>query len=106
MASARMVARIGLGIGGSVPGGGRGHARPRALVHPGERPPPRRNTFWTPAFEEWDAGASWERGAVRVAVVGRNLGDDRHPVSESDIGDSQFYISAPRRVTGSVTVRY
>ncbi len=77
-----------------------------AFRHQNERPLNRRNRFWTPGYDEWDAGASWDHGPLRVAVVGRNLGDDRHPVSESDIGDSQFYVSAPRRVTGSVTVRY
>ena len=77
-----------------------------AVREQGERPLTRRNTFFTPSFTEWDAGASYERGPVRVAVAGRNLGDDRHPVGESEIGDSQFYISAPRRVVGEVTFRF
>ena len=35
---------------------------------------------------------------ARLSVIGRNLGDDRHLVTESEIGDSQFYAAAPRRV--------
>jgi iron complex outermembrane receptor protein len=77
-----------------------------AVREQGERPLTRRNTFFTPSFTEWDAGASYEHGPMRVAVVGRNLGDDRHPVAESEIGDSQFYISAPRRVMGEVSYRF
>ncbi|HEY6866572.1 MAG TPA: TonB-dependent receptor [Candidatus Eisenbacteria bacterium] len=69
-----------------------------AVRYQGERPLNRRNTTFTDAFAEWDLGASFERGPLRVSVVGRNLGDDRHIVSESDIGDSQFYVAAPRRV--------
>ncbi len=77
-----------------------------ALRYQGERPFNRRNTFFADAFTEWDAGASYERGAWRVAVTGRNLGDDRHVVTESEIGDSQFYVAPPRRVTGEVAWRF
>ena len=66
----------------------------------------RRNTFFTEAFTEYDAGASCEFGKVLLTVVGRNLGDDRHIVGESDIGDSQFYLAPPRRVNAEVTLRF
>lgn len=77
-----------------------------AVREQGARALTRRNTFFTPSFTEWDAGVSYERGPIRVAVTGRNLGDDRHPVSESEIGDSQFYLSAPRRVMGELTFHF
>ena len=70
-----------------------------ALRYQGERPLNRRNTAFTDAFAEWDLGASFERGRLRLNLVGRNLGNDRHIVTESDIGDSQFYIAAPRRLS-------
>jgi len=64
----------------------------------GERPLNRRNTFFQDAYTEWDAGAWFELHRARLSVVGRNLGDDRHLVTESEIGDSQFYAAPPRRV--------
>jgi hypothetical protein len=39
-------------------------------------------------------------------VVGRNLGDDRHVVTESEIGDAQFYPAAPRRFTAEIGRRF
>lgn len=77
-----------------------------SLRHQGERPLTRRNSFWTPAFDEYDAGLTFDAPKFRVTVVGRNLGDDRHPVAESDIGDSMFYISAPRRFSGEVSFKF
>lgn len=75
-----------------------------ALRHQGERPLNRRNRFWAPAFDEYDAGLTASLPhAVKVAVTGRNLGDDHHFVSESDIGDSQFYYAPPKRFTAEVT---
>ncbi len=77
-----------------------------AVRHQGIRPLTRRNTFYTDAFYEWDAGASWEFKWGRVSLVGRNLGDDRHYTSDSEIGDSQFYVAPPKRVLGEVTFRF
>ena len=75
-----------------------------AMRHQGERPLTRRNTFFTGGYSEYDAGASWRFSRGMVSVAGRNLGDDRHLVSESDIGDSQFYPAAPRRVMAELTI--
>lgn len=73
-----------------------------AARHQGERALTRRNTFWTPGFEEVDAGVTFTSRLVSVSLAGRNLGDSRHYVSESDIGDSQFYVAPPRRIAGQV----
>jgi outer membrane receptor protein involved in Fe transport len=70
------------------------------------RPLNRRNTFFTDAYAEWDAGATLDWGPALLTITGRNLGDDRHVVSESDIGDSQFYVSPPRRVTAAITTSF
>jgi outer membrane receptor protein involved in Fe transport len=70
-----------------------------ALRAQGQRPLTRRNTFFAAGYSEWDAGASYELKPVRISLVGRNLGDDRHVTGESDIGDSQFYLAPPRRVS-------
>ena len=77
-----------------------------AVRHQNQRPLNRRNTFYTPSFYETDAGVSWEFPWGRIAAVGRNLGDSRHYVTESEIGDSQFYVAPPRRFTGELTVRF
>jgi iron complex outermembrane recepter protein len=77
-----------------------------ALRHQGVRPLDPENTVSVPSFYEWDAGVSWENEWLRVALTGRNLGDDRRYVTESEIGDSQFYVAPPRRIMGEVTLRF
>ncbi len=74
-----------------------------AARHQGQRPLTRRNTFWTEPFDELDAGLTFAAYGARLAVTGRNLGDERHFVSESDVGDSQFYYAPPKRFTAEVT---
>ena len=73
-----------------------------ALRYQGERPLNRRNTFYTDAYTEYDAGISYRHQGWLASLTGRNLGDDRHPTSESELGDSQFYISPPRRFSAQV----
>ncbi|MGE5277485.1 MAG: TonB-dependent receptor [Acidobacteriota bacterium] len=77
-----------------------------AVRHQNRRPLNRRNTFYTDSFYETDAGVSWDFPWGRLAAVGRNLGDSRHYVNESEIGDSQFYVAPPRRFTAELTVRF
>jgi iron complex outermembrane receptor protein len=77
-----------------------------AVRHQNQRPLNRRNSFYTPSFFETDAGVSWEFPWGRVAFVGRNLGDSRHYIADSEIGDSQFYVAPPRRFTGELTFRF
>ena len=70
----------------------------------GRRPLTRRNTFWADAFTEFDAGASYTFERYHVSIVGRNLGDDRHYTTESELGDSQFYVAPPRRVSAELSM--
>lgn len=77
-----------------------------AVRHQGQRPLTRRNTFFTPEFFEVDAGLGWDFSWGRLGVTGRNLGDSRHYVADSEIGDSQFYVAPPRRFMGEVTFRF
>jgi outer membrane receptor protein involved in Fe transport len=77
-----------------------------AVRHQGRRPFNRRNTFFDQPYTEWDAGVSYDRSPWRATVVARNLGDDRHVTSESEIGDSQFYVSPPRRVVAEVDFHF
>ena len=57
----------------------------------GDRYLNKRNTALAPSFSTWAAGASWTSGAWRVALLGENLSDERDPVSESELGDAQYY---------------
>jgi outer membrane receptor protein involved in Fe transport len=77
-----------------------------AVRYQGKRPLTRRNTFWDEPFTEYDAGASYTYERFHVSIVGRNLGDDRHYTTESEIGDSMFYVSPPRRVNAEVSFAY
>ena len=77
-----------------------------AYRHQGERALNRRNTFFADPFDEWDAGLTYEMPRMRVSVVGRNLGDSRHYVGESEIGDSQFYVAPSRRFSAEVTLPF
>jgi outer membrane receptor protein involved in Fe transport len=77
-----------------------------AIRHQNIRPLTRRNTFYTDSFFEWDAGATWNFAWGMLSVTGRNLGDSRHYIADSEIGDSQFYVAPPRRVTAELTFRF
>jgi outer membrane receptor protein involved in Fe transport len=77
-----------------------------AVRHQGVRALDPENTVSVPAFFEWDAGISWENDWLRLAFTGRNLGDNRRFVTESEIGDSQFYVAPPRRFVGELTLRF
>jgi hypothetical protein len=38
--------------------------------------------------------------------VGRNLGNSRHYIAESEIGDAQLYVAPPRRFLGELAVKF
>ena len=77
-----------------------------AVRHQGTRALNRRNGFFDQPFSEVDAGLSFAIPRANVNVSGRNLSDDRHFVAESEIGDSQFYLSPPRRFSAEVTLPF
>ena len=77
-----------------------------AVRHQGIRPLTRRNTVLHGLLLRVG-----RRGLVgvrlgRVSLVGRNLGDDRHYITDSEIGDSQFYVAPPRRFLGEIAFRF
>jgi iron complex outermembrane receptor protein len=77
-----------------------------ALRHQGERALTESNAAFAPPFSEWDAGLTYEVPRVRVSVVGRNLGDSRHYVAVSEIGESQLYVAPKRRFSAEVTLPF
>jgi outer membrane receptor protein involved in Fe transport len=72
----------------------------------GERFFARDNAEKLDPYSEWDAGATFDVGKMLIVVAGRNLGDSRHVVTESELGPDQVYLAAPRRFTAEVTYRF
>ena len=77
-----------------------------AVRHQNQRPFDKINEAYMPSFFEWDAGLSWSLAKARLSVVGRNLGDKRHFVAESEIGDAQLYVAPPRRFMAELTIDF
>lgn len=51
----------------------------------------KRNTALAPSYTTWNAGAGYRFGRGELRVDGRNLNNVRPPVSESELGDAQYY---------------
>ncbi len=77
-----------------------------AIWYSGSRFLDRLNRYETGSSTLIDLGASWSFRWGRLSLVGHNLGDSRHPVTDSEVGDGQLYISPPRRFTAEVTFRF
>jgi outer membrane receptor protein involved in Fe transport len=57
------------------------------------------NAAFAKGFAEFDLGLWYQIDWGRLAVVGRNLGDDRHVTTGSSLGSDQFYVAPARQVT-------
>ncbi len=77
-----------------------------AIRHQNHRPFDKINIAYTPSFFEYDVGLSYTWGPAKFSIIGRNLGDSRHYVGESEIGDAQDYVAFPRRFWGEVSLRF
>jgi len=77
-----------------------------AIRHQNHRPFDKINIAYTPSFFEYDLGLSYTFDKFRFSVIGRNIGDSRHYVGESEIGDAQLYVAFPRRFWGELAVRF
>ena len=64
----------------------------------GERFLNKRNTALAPDYTTWAAGLGYRFGAWELRVDGENLGDERPPVAESELGDAQYYRLPARTV--------
>lgn len=65
-----------------------------------------RNTALAPGFATFDAGIGYRTGQAEFRIDGRNLGDRRDPVSESEFGDAQYYRMTARTVRAGVVMKY
>ena len=77
-----------------------------AVRHQNHRPFDKINEAYMPSFFEYDAGISYGFGPATISVVARNLGDSRHFVAESEIGDAQLYVAPPRRFLAQLGLRF
>ena len=64
----------------------------------GDRYLNRRNTALTPGVATVDLGLGYGHNRYQLRFDGRNLGDQRDPISESELGDAQYYRMTARRV--------
>ena len=58
----------------------------------------RRNTALAPDYLTWSAGLGYRMRSVEIRLDGYNLNDQRPPVSESELGDAQYYRLPARRI--------
>jgi outer membrane receptor protein involved in Fe transport len=66
----------------------------------------KRNTALAPGYAELSASLGWRVNKWEARIDGRNLGDQRDPVSESELGDSQYYRLPARRIELSLIRRF
>jgi iron complex outermembrane receptor protein len=58
----------------------------------------RRNTALAPSFTSYSAGIGWHQKIWAVRLDGENISDVRDPVSESELGDGQYYRLPARQI--------
>jgi len=66
----------------------------------------KRNTALADAYGTVSAGLGYRADKWEVRLDGRNLNDARDPVSESELGDAQYYRMTARRFDVSVARRF
>lgn len=77
-----------------------------AVNYSGDRYLNKRNTALAPAFTTVDAGIGYRMDRFELRLDGRNLGDRRDAISESEFGDAQYYRMPARTILGRIVVRY
>jgi iron complex outermembrane receptor protein len=65
-----------------------------------------RNTAPTGGYATYAASLGWRERAWDFRLCGQNLTDRRKPVSESELGDAQYYILPGRQLKASVRCRF
>lgn len=66
----------------------------------------KRNTSLADGFATIGFGAGYRTRRWELRVDGRNLTDRRDPISESEVGDAQYYLMPSRRVDVTYLVRF
>jgi iron complex outermembrane receptor protein len=65
-----------------------------------------RNTALAAPFTTVDAGIGYRVDQYELRLDGRNLGNRRDPVAESEFGDAQYYRMPARTIQAAVALRY
>jgi iron complex outermembrane receptor protein len=65
-----------------------------------------RNTALAKPFTTVDAGIGYRVDQYELRLDGRNLGNRRDPVAESEFGDAQYYRMPARTIQAGVALRY
>ena len=76
------------------------------VKYTGDRYLNKRNTALAPAFTTVDLGVGYRRHDWELRLDGRNLTDRRDPVSESELGDAQYYRMTARRLDVTFGVKF
>ena len=58
----------------------------------------KRNTALAPQFTTWGMGIGYRGDKFTIRLDGTNLGDERPPVSESELADASYYLLEARRI--------
>ncbi len=66
----------------------------------------KRNTAPVGGYTTLAASLGYRMGSWEFRVSGRNLGDKRNPVSESELGDAQYYLLPGRNVNASIRLKF
>jgi iron complex outermembrane recepter protein len=66
----------------------------------------KRNTALADGYAELSARLGWRARRIELAVSARNLTDERPPVSESELGDAQYYRLPARQIEATARVRF
>ena len=81
-------------------------SRNASVNYTGDRFLNMRNTALVPGFSTVDLGVGYRTGRLEFRVDGRNLGNARDAVSESEFGDAQYYRMPAQSVRAGVVVKY
>lgn len=76
------------------------------VKYTGDRFLNKRNSALAEPFTAVDAGAGYRLGRWELRLDGRNLTDRRDAVSESELGDAQYYLLPARRLDLTFGVRF
>jgi iron complex outermembrane receptor protein len=76
------------------------------LSYVGSRYLDKRNTALAEAYATLAAMVGYRKDRLELRISGRNLTDRRDPVSESELGDAQYYRLFPRRIDATASVRF
>jgi iron complex outermembrane receptor protein len=99
--SARHLVSAGLSLSPAT-----GFIASSSLNYTGNRYLNKRNTALAPGFATFDAGIGYRLRRAEFRLDGRNLGNRRDAVSESEFGDAQYYRMPARTVEVGVVLAY